>query len=107
MTRTPARVQVSWYRKHVAINAAPGAVVWVDFDGVYKNSDVWLNGAFLGHHRSGYMAFRYFLHNATRADGSLAFVAGGGDNVLAVRVDALSEQEGWLCVHVPCALLCT
>jgi hypothetical protein len=28
--------------------------VWLDFDGVYKNSDMWLNGAYLGHFISGF-----------------------------------------------------
>jgi beta-galactosidase len=86
---------VSWYRKHFNIDASHnGSVVWIDFDGVYKNSDVWLNGVHLGHHTSGYVAFRYFLHNVTSAD-SVPVLNFGGDNVLAVRVDALSVQEGW------------
>jgi beta-galactosidase len=76
--------------------ASQGSLIWVDFDGVYKNSDIWLNGAFLGHFTSGYVSFRYYLHNASMTSGSPhVLVYGGGDNVLAVRVDALSEQEGW------------
>ena len=89
---------VSWYRRHFTIDALhAGSVVWVDFDGVYKNSDVWLNGVYLGHHTSGYVAFRYFLHNVTRGDGAAEnpVLRFGGDNVLSVRVDALSVQEGW------------
>jgi hypothetical protein len=78
--------------------------VWIDFDGVYKNSDVWLNGVFLGHHTSGYVAFRYFLHNVTSGsddNGSSTSTSAfsqtsvlnfGGDNVIAVRVDALSAR---------------
>jgi len=63
---------VSWYRCHFTVAAAPvGGAVWVDFD------------------------FPYFLHNVTAADGTPALRLGGGENVLAVRVDALSEQEGW------------
>ena len=86
---------VSWYRRHFTIDAShAGSVVWIDFDGVYKNSDVWLNGVYLGHHTSGYVAFRYFLHNVTSADGK-QLLSFGGNNVLAVRVDALSVQEGW------------
>lgn len=89
---------VSWYRRHFTIDASrAGSVVWVDFDGVYKNSDVWLNGVYLGHHTSGYVAFRYFLHNVTRANdlAQSPVLRFGSDNVLAVRVDALSTQEGW------------
>ena len=86
------------YRRHFTIDSShAGSVVWVDFDGVYKNSDVWLNGVYLGHHTSGYVAFRYFLHNVTSADDATKtpVLRFGGDNVLAVRVDALSVQEGW------------
>jgi hypothetical protein len=89
---------VSWYRRHFSIDAAHAdSVVWIEFDGVYKNSDAWLNGVYLGHHTSGYVAFRYFLHNVTRpGDATGAPVLRfGGENVLAVRVDALSVQEGW------------
>ena len=93
---------VSWYRRTFAVNASASDLVSIEFDGVYKNSDVWLNGVYLGHHTSGYTAFRYFLHNATTAaaDGSRVPVLrlGGGENVLAVRADALSVQEGWFYV---------
>ena len=89
---------VSWYRRHFTIDAShSGSAVWIDFDGVYKNSDVWLNGVYLGHHTSGYVAFRYFLHNVSSANDATQtpVLNFGGDNVLAVRVDALSSQEGW------------
>ena len=89
---------ISWYRRHFTVEPRhAGAAVWIDFDGVYKNSDVWLNGVYLGHHTSGYTAFRYFLHNATSAADATKtpVLRFGGDNVLAVRVDALSVQEGW------------
>ena len=46
----------------------------------------------------GYVAFRYFLHNVTRADddaSQTSVLRFGADNVLTVRVDALSVQEGW------------
>jgi beta-galactosidase len=89
---------VSWYRRHFTIDASrAGSVIWIDFDGVYKNSDVWLNGVYLGHQTSGYVAFRYFLHNVTSSDDptNSNVLRFGSDNVLAVRVDALSVQEGW------------
>tara|TARA_B110000208_G_scaffold100574_1_gene125378 strand:- start:1645 stop:2721 length:1077 start_codon:yes stop_codon:yes gene_type:complete len=89
---------VSWYRRHFTIDAShAGSSVWLDFDGVYKNSDVWLNGVYLGHHTSGYVAFRYFLHNVSRGDDAsqTPVLRFDGDNVLTVRVDALSVQEGW------------
>lgn len=89
---------VSWYRRHFAVDAAwSGDAVWVDFDGVFRASDVWLNGAYLGHHESGYTSFRYYLHNATDPfTGQPALLFGGADNVLAVRLDG-RDFEGWWC----------
>ncbi len=50
---------ISWYRKHFTVDASmKGQMIWLEFDGVYKNSDMWLNGAYLGHFTSGYVSFR-------------------------------------------------
>ena len=54
--------------------------IWIDFDGIYRNSDMWLNGEYLGNHQSGYTSFRWYIDQYT-------LNYGGGDNVLAVRVD--------------------
>ena len=79
----------SWYRKHFAVDASwQGQPVWLDFDGVYRASDYFLNGVWIGHWESGYAPFRWYLHNATGAP----LVYGGGDNVLAVRIDGVSHQ---------------
>ena len=93
----------SFYRKAFLVPAAAqGSLVWLDFDGVYKNSDMWLNGAWLGHFTSGYVSFRYFLHNATFPNSTTPVLNyGTTPNVLAVRADALTEQEGW--VRLRCA----
>jgi beta-galactosidase len=71
---------VGWYRKSFTLTAA-GAKrrVFVDFDGVMANSDVWINGFHLGRRPYGYVSFRYEL------TGHLNF--GAGPNVLAVRAD--------------------
>lgn len=80
----PARV--GWYRKTFTVpRADAGKRIFLDFDGVYRNSAVWLNGRYLGTHPSGYTGFEY---DATRA------VRFGGRNVLAVRVDP-RHFEGW------------
>jgi beta-galactosidase len=74
---------VVWYRKHFPLHDVPDTQhVFVEFDGVMANCDVWINGFHLGHRPSGYVSFRYEL------TGHVQF---GGDNVLAVRVDT-SEQ---------------
>ena len=87
----------SWYRKTFTVSSADqGQLIWLDFDGVYKNSDMWLNGAYLGHFTSGYVSFRYYLHNATFPNSTTPVLNyGTNKNVLAVLVDALTEQEGW------------
>jgi len=77
---------VGFYRK--SFTAPPsmrGKSIWLDFDGVYRNSDVYLNGVKLFHQDSGYAGFRVDL---TR---KLAF---DRPNVLAVRVDP-RKNEGW------------
>src|SRR6266536_6622207 len=70
---------VGWYRKAFTVPAADsGKVVFVEFDGVYRNSEVWINGQYLGKRPYGYSSFRYeltpHLHYRVR-------------NVIAVRVD--------------------
>ena len=70
---------IGWYRKKFSIPADyRGKVVTVEFDGVYQNSDVWINGHHLGHRPYGYIPFVYELTD------HLNF---GGDNVVSVRVD--------------------
>ncbi|OHB63575.1 MAG: hypothetical protein A2Y77_06500 [Planctomycetes bacterium RBG_13_62_9] len=69
---------VGWYRKHFTLpQAAADRRVWVEFDGVYENSTIWLNGRLLGTRPFGYISFHYDLTS------HLA----GGHNVLAVRAD--------------------
>jgi beta-galactosidase len=71
---------VGWYRKHFALPAADTPRrVFIDFDGMMANSDVWINGFHLGKRPYGYVSFRYEL------TGHLNF--GAKDNVLAVRAD--------------------
>ena len=69
-----------WYRKHFLLpdNFSRGRV-FIEFDGVMANSDVWINGFHLGHRPSGYVSFNYDL------TGHLNF--GDQDNVLCVRAD--------------------
>src|SRR6266850_3411137 len=53
---------VGWYRKHFALpTETRDRRVFVDFDGVMANSDVWINGFHLGHRPYGYVSFRYDL----------------------------------------------
>jgi beta-galactosidase len=75
-----------WYRKTFDMPAsAKGKSLWIDFDGIYRDSSVWLNGQFLGRHKSGYTSFRYDIGQVANY---------GGKNVLAVHVDP-RHFEGW------------
>ncbi|HEY2081630.1 MAG TPA: glycoside hydrolase family 2 TIM barrel-domain containing protein, partial [Verrucomicrobiae bacterium] len=77
---------IGWYRREFALPASDrGKTLWVEFDGVYRNSLVWLNGHCLGRNVSGYGSFRYDISE---------FANCGGKNELVVRVDA-SRFEGW------------
>ncbi len=77
----------AWYRKTFTLpNSAKGKAVWIDFDGVYRDSKVYLNGKLLGEHPSGYTGFRYDISQAAHY--------GGASNVLTVHVDP-TAQEGW------------
>lgn len=54
------------------------------------------NGVYLGYHDSGYTSFFFYIHNLTDPMTGLPALnyGPGADNVLAVRVDALTAQEG-------------
>ncbi|MBV8781258.1 MAG: glycoside hydrolase family 2, partial [Phycisphaerae bacterium] len=72
---------VGWYRKTFTLpKSAQGQRVFVDFDGVYMNSDVWLNGVHLGNHPYGYTSFEYDLTPSIKFDAL---------NVLAVRTEVM------------------
>jgi beta-galactosidase len=72
---------VGWYRKHFTLpKEFAGRRVFVEFDGVMANSDVWINGAHLGTRPYGYVSFGYELTS------HLEF-GEGKTNVLAVRAE--------------------
>src|SRR5690348_7469205 len=51
---------IGWYRKAFRMPAGSAAhQAWLEFDGVYMNSDVWINGFHLGHRPYGYSSFYY------------------------------------------------
>ena len=76
----------AWYRKHFTIPASDqGKILRLDFDGVFRDSKVWLNGQFLGEHPSGYTPFSYDITQIAKP---------GSENVIVVRVDP-TQFEGW------------
>ncbi|WP_016957717.1 glycoside hydrolase family 2 TIM barrel-domain containing protein [Catenovulum agarivorans] len=78
---------VAWYRKHFAFNNLwQGKQVFIHFDGVYMNSEVWLNGHLLGSRPYGYISFHYEITKYLKKD----------NNVISVRVDnTLQPSARW------------
>ncbi|WP_257668592.1 beta-galactosidase GalB [Parapedobacter tibetensis] len=78
---------IGWYRKTVVLpDDTDDNQVYIDFDGVYRNSEVWINGHYLGKRPNGYIAFRYDLTPYVR-DGK------DGKHVVAVRVDNSAQPN--------------
>lgn len=70
---------IGWYRKSfIADMKDIGKEFYIDFDGVYMNSEVYVNGVSLGIRPYGYVSFRYDL---------TPHLLWGKENVVAVRVD--------------------
>lgn len=70
-----------WYRKRLPITEEQlKQRLFLEFEGVYMNSDVWINGQHLGHRCNGYVTFFYEISDYLKA----------GENLLAVRVDCSS-----------------
>ncbi len=71
---------IGWYRKHFKLDEIhQDRLVAIEFDGVYNNSEVWINGHFIGRRPYGYSSFQYDLTS------HLKF--GSEENIIAVRVD--------------------
>ena len=78
--------EVAWYRRHFSIpESDKRKILQLEFGGIFRDSQVWLNGQFLGKHSSGYTGFFLDITKAARF---------GADNVLLVRVDP-RQREGW------------
>ncbi|MBS1743250.1 MAG: glycosyl hydrolase 53 family protein [Bacteroidetes bacterium] len=77
---------IGWYRKHFTVAAADSQQRFrVQFDGVFRDASFWINGFYLGNHKSGYTGISYDITDYLRYD---------KENVLVVRVDA-TQYEGW------------
>jgi beta-galactosidase len=75
-----------WYRKSFTVPAsAKNNNVFIDFDGIYHNSEVWINGHYLGMRPNGYISFRYDLTPYLKF--------GDQKNVVAVRVDNTDQPN--------------
>lgn len=79
---------IAWYRKTFTIPANSSSKnVTIEFDGVYRDSEVWINGKYLGKRPNGYIAFQYDL---------TPYLKFGAENVISVRVDnSLQPNSRW------------
>ncbi|MFY7665891.1 beta-galactosidase GalA [Flavobacterium sp.] len=77
---------IGWYRKRFQVSSnSKNNRFEIQFDGVFRNASVWLNGFYLGTNQSGYLGFSYDVTD---------YLKYGEDNILVVRVDA-TQYEGW------------
>ncbi len=71
---------MGWYRKTFTLpKSDEGKQIFIDFDGVYRNSEVWINGHSLGLRPNGYISFEYDLTPYLKLNEE--------KNVLVVKVD--------------------
>lgn len=79
---------MGWYRKHFTVKKKDNdKAVYLQFDGIYMNSDIWLNGRHLGFHPYGYTPFYYEITPYLNPPGQ--------SNVLAVRVKNEGMNSRW------------
>lgn len=77
---------IGWYRKSFQLDPSlQNKQLYIDFDGVYRNSEVWINGHYLGKRAFGYASFRYDLTPFLNSGDSI--------NILAVRVDNSAQPN--------------
>ena len=77
---------IGWYRKHFKVDASKTNKRYeIQFDGIYRNAAIWVNGFYVGTNFSGYIGNSYDVTD---------YINFEGENVLVVRVDA-TQYEGW------------
>lgn len=75
---------IGWYRKEFTAPANfAGRLITIEFDGVYKNSEVWINGKYLGKRPYGYSSFAYEISQYLKS----------GKNLIAVKVDNSAQPD--------------
>ncbi|MBB3696626.1 DUF4982 domain-containing protein [Flammeovirga yaeyamensis] len=84
---------IGWYRKSFNVTKSSlSNIFYINFDGVYMNSEVWINGHRLGTRPYGYISFRYLISKYLKE----------GQNTIAVRVDnSLEPSARW---YHPCGI---
>ena len=79
---------IGWYRKTFVIpSIMKGRKISIDFDGVYMDSTIYLNGELIGNYPFGYNAFSYDITDKVHTDGR--------ENLLAVKVNNTQPSSRW------------
>lgn len=80
------KTSIGWYRKHFRVaRSDSGQHFQIQFDGIFRDAMVWVNGFYLCNNKSGYTGVSYDVTN---------YLHYNQDNVVVVRADA-SQYEGW------------
>lgn len=70
---------IGWYRKTFTLpSSAKNKKTSIEFDGIYRNSEVWINGHYIGKRPNGYISFQYDL---------TPYLLFNQQNVLVVKAD--------------------
>ena len=81
------KYQNAWYRKHFELDKADeGRRISLYFEGVGVHCKVYVNGCYMLTNNCGYNSFEVDITDVADY---------GGDNVVAIYIDATSEHEGW------------
>lgn len=75
---------IGWYRKAFKAPEHKGKKVYIEFEGVYRDAEVWINGHYLGRNLNGYVGFTYDITPYLRED-----------NVIALRYDNTYISSRW------------
>jgi beta-galactosidase len=80
---------IGWYRKQLILPASDlGKQIYLRFDGVYRNSEVYVNGQLAGKRPNGYISFEYNITDKV--------TYGEKANVIAVKVDnSIQPNSRW------------
>ena len=76
---------IGWYRKTFILPSAKNKNITIEFDGVYKNSEVWINGHYLGKRPYGYISFSYDL--------TPFILSSSQKNIIVVKVDNSQQPD--------------
>lgn len=78
---------IGWYRKTFFVpQSYKGRTVSILFDGIFQQSDVYINGKHLGHRPYGFCSIEYDL---------TPYLHTGKENVIAVRVNTTGGRPRW------------